>query len=78
MSTKAEAVVAGLGGIDNIERIEGYIAELRVEVIDPSLVDEAALKAAGASGVMAIGTAIRVLIGPEGDNLACEVNGMME
>ncbi|MER6968979.1 PTS transporter subunit EIIB, partial [Streptomyces halstedii] len=48
MATKAEKIVAGLGGIDNIEEVEGCITRLRTEVHDASLVDEAALKAAGA------------------------------
>lgn len=45
MATKAEKIVAGLGGIDNIDEIEGCITRLRTEVHDPALVDEAALKA---------------------------------
>ncbi len=46
MATKAEKIVAGLGGIDNIEEVEGCITRLRTEVVDPSKVDDAALKAA--------------------------------
>lgn len=45
MATKAEKIVAGLGGIDNIEEVEGCITRLRTEVVDPSKVDDAALKA---------------------------------
>lgn len=45
MATKAEKIVAGLGGIENIDEIEGCITRLRTEVHDPSKVDEAALKA---------------------------------
>lgn len=45
MASKAEKIVAGLGGLDNIEEVEGCITRLRTEVVDPSLVDEAALKA---------------------------------
>lgn len=45
MATKAEKIVAGLGGIENIEEVEGCITRLRTEVINPDLVDEAALKA---------------------------------
>ena len=57
MASKAEKIVAGLGGIENIEEVEGCITRLRTEVIDPSKVDEAALKAAGAHGVVKMGTA---------------------
>lgn len=45
MASKAEKIVAGLGGIDNIEEVEGCITRLRTEVKDASLVNEAALKA---------------------------------
>ncbi|WP_416982925.1 glucose PTS transporter subunit EIIB [Streptomyces sp. T028] len=77
MATKAEKIVAGLGGIDNIEEIEGCITRLRTEVSDPSLVDDAALKAAGAHGVVKMGTAIQVVIGTDADPIAAEIEDMM-
>ncbi|MEW5543102.1 PTS transporter subunit EIIB, partial [Streptomyces cyaneofuscatus] len=42
MATKAEKIVAGLGGIENIDEIEGCITRLRTEVHNADLVDEAA------------------------------------
>ncbi|MGW1076831.1 glucose PTS transporter subunit EIIB [Streptomyces sp. NPDC002537] len=77
MATKAEKIVAGLGGIDNIEEVEGCITRLRTEVVDPSRVDEAALKAAGAHGVVKMGTAIQVVIGTDADPIAGEIEDMM-
>ncbi|WP_279398775.1 PTS glucose/sucrose transporter subunit IIB [Streptomyces sp. APSN-46.1] len=77
MATKAEKIVAGLGGIDNIEEVEGCITRLRTEVHDASLVDEAALKAAGAHGVVKMGTAIQVVIGTDADPIAGEIEDMM-
>ncbi|WP_267245979.1 PTS glucose/sucrose transporter subunit IIB [Streptomyces sp. PR69] len=77
MASKAEKIVAGLGGIDNIEEIEGCITRLRTEVNDPSLVDEAALKAAGAHGVVKMGTAIQVVIGTDADPIAADIEDMM-
>jgi PTS system N-acetylglucosamine-specific IIB component len=77
MATKAEKIVAGLGGIDNIEEIEGCITRLRTEVHDATLVDEAALKAAGAHGVVTIGTAVQVVVGTDADPLAAEIEDMM-
>ena len=50
--SKAEQILAALGGDDNIDDLEACITRLRVEVDDPSLVDESALKAAGAFGVV--------------------------
>ena len=46
--SKAEQILAGLGGADNVVEIEACITRLRTEVTDPGKVDEAALKAAGA------------------------------
>ncbi|MEU8506088.1 PTS glucose/sucrose transporter subunit IIB [Streptomyces brevispora] len=77
MASKAEKIVAGLGGIENIEEIEGCITRLRTEVIDPSKVDEAALKAAGAHGVVKMGTAIQVVIGTDADPIAADIEDMM-
>ncbi|MEU3872797.1 MULTISPECIES: PTS glucose/sucrose transporter subunit IIB [Streptomyces] len=77
MASKAEKIVAGLGGIDNIEEIEGCITRLRTEVADASLVDEAALKAAGAHGVVKMGTAIQVVIGTDADPIAAEIEDML-
>ncbi|MFE6761916.1 glucose PTS transporter subunit EIIB [Streptomyces sp. NPDC057689] len=77
MASKAEKIVAGLGGIENIEEVEGCITRLRTEVIDPSKVDEAALKAAGAHGVVKMGTAIQVVIGTDADPIAADIEDMM-
>jgi PTS system N-acetylglucosamine-specific IIB component len=77
MATKAEKIVAGLGGIDNIEEVEGCITRLRTEVNDPSLVDETALKADGSHGVGTMGPAIQVVIGTDADPIAGEIEDMM-
>ncbi|MFD0347631.1 glucose PTS transporter subunit EIIB [Kitasatospora aburaviensis] len=77
MASKAEKIVAGLGGIENIEEVEGCITRLRTEVKDASLVDEAALKAAGAHGVVKMGTAIQVVIGTDADPIAADIEDMM-
>ena len=77
MSTKAEKIVAGLGGLDNIAEIEGCITRLRTEVEDPTLVDEAALRAAGAHGVVRMGSAIQIVIGTDADPIAGEIEDMM-
>lgn len=77
MSTKAERILAGLGGASNIVEIEACITRLRTEVKDPSLVDQAALKAAGAHGVMASGSTVQVVVGPEADTLADDIDDLM-
>ena len=77
MSSKAEQILAGLGGADNIVEIEPCITRLRTEVRDGSLVDQAALTAAGAHGVMASGTVVQVVVGPEADTLAEDIEDLM-
>ncbi|PXA65778.1 glucose PTS transporter subunit EIIB [Cryobacterium arcticum] len=76
MSSKAEKILAGLGGADNVIDIEACITRLRTEVTDPSLVDEPALKAAGAHGVFRSGTIVQVIVGPEADNLADDIEDL--
>ncbi len=75
---KAEDIVAGLGGLENIEEIEACATRLRTVVVDPSLVDEAALKAAGAFGVMKAGSVLQVIVGGEADGLAMDIDDMMD
>lgn len=75
--SKAEDILAGLGGADNVEDIEGCITRLRTEVIDASRVNEAALKAAGAHGVVVAGTVVQVVVGPEADSLADDIQDLM-
>ncbi len=71
--SKAEQILAALGGGVNVLDLEPCITRLRVEVSDPQLVDEAALKATGAFGVVRSGKIVQVIVGPEADNLAVEL-----
>ncbi|MDA3630170.1 glucose PTS transporter subunit EIIB [Saccharopolyspora oryzae] len=73
---KAAAILAALGGEDNVVEIEACITRLRCEVEDGSKIDEAALKAAGAHGVMAQGTVVQVVVGPEADTLAEDIEDL--
>ena len=74
---KAQQIVDGLGGPGNILDIEACITRLRTELRNPSLVDEAALKAAGVHGVVRGGTAVQVVVGPEADTLASEIEDLL-
>jgi len=77
MSTQAEQIVAGLGGAANIVEIEPCITRLRTEVEDASLVDEKALKAAGAHGVMRSGKVVQVVVGPQADTIASDIEDLL-
>lgn len=78
MTTKAEQIVAGLGGLDNIVEIEPCITRLRTEVRDSALVDDAALRYAGAHGVVRAGGVVQVVVGPEADTLASEIEDLSQ
>ena len=73
----AEQVLAGLGGAENIKHMEPCITRLRVELHDQSKLDEAALKQAGAHGVMKMGSAIQVVMGTQSDNIESEMRKLM-
>lgn len=75
--SNAEQILSALGGPDNIIEIEPCITRLRAEVEDPSLVDEAGLKAAGAHGVLRAGSAIQVVVGPDADTIASDIEDLM-
>ena len=72
--TKAEDILAALGGGANVVDLEPCITRLRVETADPALVDEVALKATGAFGVVRSGRVVQVVVGPEADALAADID----
>ena len=63
-SERAAAVIAGLGGKENLEEVDCCATRLRVTVKESSKVDEAALKATGARGVIIRGNGVQVIYGP--------------
>ncbi|PYG00232.1 PTS system N-acetylglucosamine-specific IIB component, Glc family [Georgenia satyanarayanai] len=74
--SKAESILAALGGDENIVDLEACITRIRVEVEDSGKVDEAALRAAGAFGVVQQGTAVQVVVGPEADNIVEDIEDL--
>ncbi|HEX2299886.1 MAG TPA: glucose PTS transporter subunit EIIB [Pseudonocardiaceae bacterium] len=78
MTTKAEQIVAGLGGFNNIVEIEPCITRLRTEVRDTALVDEAVLRSAGVYGVVRVGRVVQVVVGPDADTLASEIEDLSQ
>lgn len=75
--SKAEDILKALGGAGNIVEMEPCITRLRTEVEDASQVDEAGLKTAGAHGVMIAGSAVQVVVGPEADTLAEDIEDLL-
>lgn len=60
----SEAITRGLGGRKNISDVDCCATRLRCTVQDASLVDDAVLKATGASGVIHKGNGVQVVYGP--------------
>ncbi len=74
----AASVVKGLGGLDNITDVDNCITRLRTEVKDSSVVDDALLKATGASGVMKSGRGVQIIYGPRVTAVAHAVREFIE
>lgn len=76
MATKAQDILAALGGPGNVVELEPCITRLRVVVTDPGVLDETALRASGAFGVVRSGRVIQVVVGPEADSLAADIDNL--
>ena len=61
---KSAAILAGVGGADNLEDIDCCATRLRLTLVDSSKVDEEILRSTGASGVIRKGSGIQVIYGP--------------
>ncbi|HYO53048.1 N-acetylglucosamine-specific PTS transporter subunit IIBC [Archangium sp.] len=72
--TRGAAYVKALGGAANLQTVDACTTRLRLNVADNARIDEAALKALGARGVIrpAPGN-VQVIIGPLADQVAGEV-----
>lgn len=74
---RAGAILAALGGGENVLEIEPCITRLRCEIKNTALVDESALRAAGAHGVVRQGSAVQVVLGPDADTLGAEIEDLL-
>jgi PTS system N-acetylglucosamine-specific IIB component len=74
---KAAGIIKALGGASNIIEIEPCITRLRCELEDGSVIDEKALKALGAHGVMRSGNVVQVVVGPEADTIASDIEDLL-
>jgi PTS system N-acetylglucosamine-specific IIC component len=73
-SDRGAAFVAALGGAANLLSIDACTTRLRLMLADPAAVDEAALKALGAKGIVRPGPrAVQVVLGPMADLVATEM-----
>lgn len=72
-----DGIVAGFGGAGNIDEIEGCITRLRTVVNDPDLVDKDSLMRAGAMGVVDAGDVVQVVVGPEAELIAEDIEDLL-
>jgi len=74
-SERARSYLAALGGSENVLSLDACATRLRIAVKEGGLVQEPALKALGARGVIrpSAGT-LQVVVGPTADALADEIN----
>jgi N-acetylglucosamine PTS system EIIB component len=75
--SQAQQIIAGLGGGSNIVEIEACITRLRTQLQDSSLVDEPALKLAGAHGVLRAGSVVQVVVGPSAGSIAVDIGTLL-
>jgi PTS system N-acetylglucosamine-specific IIC component len=71
---RGDAFVAALGGAANLQSVDACTTRLRLIVADQGLIDEGALKALGARGVIKPSAkAVQVVLGPIADAVAMEM-----
>ena len=74
----AVGFVRALGGNKNLTLVDACTTRLRLEVVDDSLVNEAALRALGARGIVRPSrNALQVVIGPQAEIIAGEIRDAM-
>jgi PTS system N-acetylglucosamine-specific IIC component len=75
---RATAFVTALGGAPNLTSVEACTTRLRLQLADPTRIDEAALKALGARGLVRPSPGhLQVVLGPQADDVAREMRAAL-
>jgi PTS system N-acetylglucosamine-specific IIC component len=75
---RARAMIAALGGPANLRAVDACTTRLRLSVADPAAIDEPALRALGARGlVRPSADALQVVLGPIADQVAGELRAAL-
>jgi N-acetylglucosamine PTS system EIICBA or EIICB component len=78
-ATRGEAFVTALGGSANLVEVGACTTRLRLVIADQAAVDEAALRALGAKGVIRPSAqGLQVVLGPVADMVSTEIRGAMQ
>lgn len=72
-TARAEQLIAAFGGRANLVHVDACMTRLRMEVSDRASVDQARLRALGASGVMEVGNNVQAVFGTTSDTLKEEI-----
>jgi PTS system N-acetylglucosamine-specific IIC component len=68
---RTSAIIRALGGPGNLVEVDACTTRLRLVVANAGTIDEAALRASGARGVLKLGSGrVQVIVGTEADQLA--------
>lgn len=77
-SQKADKILIGLGGKENIDTVDYCTTRLRINVHDDSVIDERQIKTSGAHGVVKPGkNNVQVVVGTEVEHVAEEMKRML-
>jgi PTS system N-acetylglucosamine-specific IIC component len=73
VDSKAEQLIAAFGGRANLVNVDACITRLRMDVADPTKVDQARLKALGAAGVIEVGNSVQAVFGTQAEALKNDI-----
>jgi PTS system N-acetylglucosamine-specific IIC component len=72
--SRAAGLIAALGGRANLRTIDACTTRLRLDLVDPAMIDEPRLRQLGARGLVHPGgNSLQVVLGPEADRIAGEM-----
>ena len=77
-NSRSQKILAGLGGADNIEDLSCCATRLRITLNDPDKLDRGTLLTTGAAAVIANGSGVQVIYGPEVTVIMAELEDYME
>lgn len=79
MDDRAERILAAIGGADNVVDVEPCIVRIRCRLDDPTLVDEAALRAIDVTEVtvMEEDDTVQLVVGPAADAIAGDIEDLL-
>ena len=77
-NSKAAAILASIGGSENITSIDACITRLRLVVKDDKAVKDTELRKLGASGVIRLGKgAVQIVFGPKAESIKDDIKKLM-